>query len=410
MKKTALALISMLVLGLASPAMAQTGAGAKINSPGEGAALSGSVSVSGTSTASTGVRTAKLFIDDNLVASASPSNLRTTVDLNYSWDTTQAFGGGISRNGWHQIRVETTATGGGSSTSKISVMVDNAAQAPSGLDGYVQDTTASLSWSPNPEPDIAAYRIEIGNAGSWSTATETTGTSHTFSLQPGTYDFRVVALRSSPSLPNGRPSAPSAPVTLTIQSPEAVGGSTGGTGGGTSGGGRGAVGGGDPRVYGRDGAASTRDVKDTARAFSSGGLSFGGISLPGQAGLPDLPGTQPFEWGTYKERLPYSLPQGGIPLDAAPPRLAALSTTKIIPMDALRWVGAGALMIVLAVFLQFFGWRAETIAKLGAEGAAALKLSFPKIAKPAVSFSDAHVRLRRIQDRVRATWTKARGS
>ena len=83
---------------------------------------------------------------------------------------------------------------------------------------------------------------------------------------------------------------------------------------------------------------------------------------------------------------------------------------QVIPLDALRWVGAGALMIVIAILLQFFGWRAETMAKLGADGAAALKITLPKLQVPAVSFKDAHVRLRRIQDRVRATWTKARGS
>lgn len=402
MKRLSLALISILVLGFASPALAQTGATARVTSPSDGAVIVGSVNASASGSANTGVRSIKLFIEGALVASKEPSDLRTNVDVSYGWNT------GPLRNGWYQIRVEVTANGGGSAASHLNVKVDNAPQPPSNFTSSVSDQTVSLSWSPNPEPDITGYRIEVANGDSWSTLTETQGTSYAAQVAPGSYQYRLVALRSSPTMSGGHPSAPSAPVAFTIEAPPPT--NTGGGFGSGGGGGHGATGGGDPRVYGRDGAATTRDVRATARNFSSGGLSFGGLSLPGQAGLPDLPGSQPFEWGTYKERLPYSLPQGGIPLDAAPPRLAALSTTRIIPMDALRWVGAGALMIVLAVFLQFFGWRAETMAKLGAEGAAALKLSFPKVTKPAVSFSDAHVRLRRIQDRVRATWTKARGS
>ena len=401
MRKLSLVLISMLVVGFASPALAQTGATARVTSPSDGAVVMGSVTASATGSASTGVRSIKLFIEGALVASKEPSDLRTSVDVSYGWNT------GPLRNGWYQIRVEVAATGGGSAASHLNVKVDNAPSTPTNLAASVSDQTVALSWSPNPEPDITGYRIEVESGGTWSTFAQTQGTNYAAEVTPGSYQYRVIALRNSPTMADGRPSDPSAPVGLTVEAPPPE---TGGGFGGGGGGGRGAVGGGDPRVYGRDGAATTRDVKETSRAFSSGGLSFGGLSLPGQAGLPDLPGTQPFEWGTYKEKLPYSLPQGGIPLDAAPPRLAALSTTKIIPMDALRWVGAGALMIVLAVLLQFFGWRAETMAKLGAEGAAALKLTFPKISKPAVSFGDAHVRLRRIQDRVRATWTKARGS
>lgn len=427
MKKLTCALVGMFVLTLAAPAFAQTGPSARVTNPSDGAVLNGSTGVSATASASTGVRSAKLFIGETLVASAEPSNLRQNVDLSYNWDTTEAFGGGIASNGWYTVRVEVNATGGGTGSSKLNVMVDNAPQAPSNVDGYVQDTSATLSWSPNPEPDLKGYRVEMASGGTWSTVTEVTGTSYTATLQPGTYDFRVVALRASPSSAS-HASAPSTPTTLTIQAPPSTGGGNGGVIS-SGGGGRGATGGGDPRVYGRDGAASTKDVRDTARAFSSGGLSFGGLSLPGQAGLPSLPSSsEPFKWGTYKERLPYSLPQGGIPLEMAPPRLAAMSTTKVIPMDALRWVGAGTLMIVIAVLLQFFGWRADTIARLGAEGAAALKLalpkvaipktlpklsipqSFPKLSLPAVSFKDANVRLRRVQDRVRATWTKARGS
>ena len=399
MRKICLSLISILILGFASPALAQTGVTARVTSPSDGSVVVGSVTTSATGSATTGVRNIKLFIEGTLVASKAPSELRQNVDVSYTWFTDAI------RNGWYQIRVEVTSNGGSSAASHLNVKVDNAPQTPLNLTSSVTDQTVSLSWTPNPEPDLTGYRVERASGDTWTTVTQTQATSYTAELAPGSYQFRVIAFRSSPSMPEGRPSDPTAPVTLTVEAPPV---SSGGVGGGGGKGGRGAVGGGDPRVYGRDGAASTRDVKETARAFSSSGLSFGGISLPGQGGLPKLPQAKPFEWGTYEEELPYSLPEGGIPLESAQPRLAALSTTTIIPMDALRWVGAGALMIVLAILLQFFGWRAETMAKLGAEGAAALKLSVPKISMPAVSLSDAHVRLRRIQDRVRTTWAKAR--
>ena len=394
MRKFALALTSLFVIVLAAPAIAQTGATAKVTNPDGGQTLSGSVNVGGSGSAAAGVRSVKLFIADRLVASAEPSNLRQDVNVDYNWDTTSAFAGGIAPNGVYEVRVEVTATGGATDSAKIDVMVDNAPQTPAGFDSFVQDEAVSLSWIANPEPDIIGYRIEMNSGSYWVVATQVTTTSYTAVLDPGTYQFRVSALRSSPHAPNGHVSVPTDVTTLTIQAPAGSG-----TGGMVKGSGRGATGGGDPRIYGRDGAASTRDVRNTARAFSGGGLSFGGISLPGQAGLPTMPGAA-FEWGTYKERLPYSLPQGGISLDAAPPRLAAFSTTRIIPMDALRWVGAGVLMIVIALMLQFIGWRAGTIDKLGSEGAASLKLNF----------ADAHVRLRRSQDRVRAAWKKARGS
>lgn len=389
----ALVAIFALTMATAAPAFAQTGASARVTSPGDGAIVVGSVTTSATGSAGTGVKSIKLFIEGSQVANKEPDDLRTSVDVSHGWDTSPL------RNGWYQIRVEVVANGGATASSHLNVKVDNAPSTPANLTSTVREQTVVLSWSPNPEPDISGYRVEVAGGDSWTKITETKGTSYAAEVVPGTYQFRVIALRSSPTMPEGRPSDPTAPVSLTVEAPPAPT---------TYGGGRGAIGGGDPRVYGRDGAASTRDVKKTARAFFSRGLSFGGLSLPGQIGLPELPGSEPFDWGTYKEELPYSLPQGGIPLEMAQPRLAALSTTTIIPLDALRWVGAGVLMIVVAILLQFFGWRAETMAKLGAEGAAALKMSLPNTRMPAVSLRDAHVRLRRIQDRIRATWSKAR--
>ncbi|MEA2516860.1 MAG: hypothetical protein QOG16_698 [Actinomycetota bacterium] len=391
-------LVVGLVVATASPAFAQTGATAKVTAPGDGAVIVGSQTVSGSGSSTAGVKSVKLFIEGELVASKEPSDLRQNVDVSYGWATSSL------RNGWYQLRVDVAANGGASDSSHINVKVDNAPQPPSNLTSSVKGQTVSLSWSPNPEADITGYRVEVSAGGAeWTSVTQTQGTDYAAEVAPGSYEYRVVALRSSPTMDGGRPSDPSSPVSLSVAAPPSAPAD-----GGLGGKGRGYTGGGDPRVYGKDGGASAREVRKTARAFSGGGtgFSFGNISLPGSAGLPSLPGTgDDFEWGTYKERLPYSIPQGGVPLDLAPPRLAALSTTKVIPLDALRWVGAGVLMIVLAMFLQFFGWRSDTISKLEAEGAAALKIS-----KPAVSLKDANVRIRRLQDRVRAARKKTGSS
>ena len=351
-------IIGGLMVGGAVPAAAQTGATAKVLAPNEGEVVVGTVTVRGEGSATAGVRSVKLFIEDSLVATKETSEVRQRLEAEYSWST-----GGI-RNGWYQVRVEVAAAGGGSASSHLNVRVDNAPQTPAGFSGSVRDQTVSLSWAANPEPDISGYRIELLSGDSWSVVAETGSTNYAAEVAPGTYQYRISALRNSPTMSGGRPSDPTSSLALTVEAPPP---------GDVAGGGR--VGGGatkgadNPRIYGSDGRGTRRDVTATARRFASGGLSFGGLSLPGQLGLPSMP-TNDFEWGSYKEQLPYSLPEGGIPLTAAPPRLAALSTTKVIPLDALRWVAAGALMIVIAGLLQFLGMRAEAIEKLGASNTA----------------------------------------
>ncbi len=355
MKRSALALISGLVFGMAAPAFAQTGVTARVLAPNDGEVVVGTVTARGEGSSTAGVRNVKLFIEDSLVASKETSELRQRLEVDYSWNTNTV------RNGWHQVRVEVAAAGGGTATSHLNVRVDNAPQVPSNLSGSVHDQTISLSWSPNPEPDISGYRIETLSGDAWSLVTETSSTNYAAEVAPGTHQYRVIALRTSPTMPGGRPSDPTSPTALTVAAPPPgqVPGGAGTSGGGTT---RGDA---DRRIYGNDGRGTAGDVKDTARRFAGGGLSFGGLSLPGQLGLPSLPTSESFEWGSFQERLPYSLPEGGIPLDAAPPRLAALSTTTVLPLDALRWVAAGALMLVVAGLLQFLGMRAEITEKLG---------------------------------------------
>lgn len=367
MKKLASVAALALVVLIAVPAHAQTGITTRVTSPGSGATLQGTAGVSAEASAPTGVKRIVLSIEGATVDTKEPADLRQSVTAGYTWNTSLAIGsGGIARNGWYQIRVHAVANDGADHTSLVNVKVDNPPVAPSGLTQSTKGGTVTLSWLANPEPDLTGYRIEVDSGGGFATAGQTKGTSFSAEVAPGTYSYRVVALRSSPNYADGRASAPSGTVSATIAAPQSDvdgggGGNAGNGGPGTSGGGSGSGGG----LWG-SGKTTARDVRALGRRFVSGGISRAGISLPGQFGLPTLPDSDtPVEWGTYKEQLPYDLPEGGIPLDTAPMNIAARSTTHVLPLDALRWIAAGALMLVTAAFLQLLGTRAEKSAARG---------------------------------------------
>lgn len=339
---------------VAAPAFAQSAPDARITSPGDGAAIAGGTTVRAEGSSATGVNRIQLFIEDQLVASKDPADLRQNIDIEYSWDTTTALGGGIARNGWYQIRVRVTGTGGATTDATRNVRVDNSAQAPSGLSVSVSQQTVSLSWSANPEPDIDGYRIEADGGSGFYGVGSTGNTSYAYQAEPGTYSWRVVALRSSVVYEGGKASDPSATVGGTVAAPSSGSGNGAGSGG---------VNGSDEKVFGSSNKAAKRYIAQTKQRFARGfgGFASAGLSLPGAAiGLPHLPDSDVLEWGTYKNKLPYNIPQGGIELEATDLMpLAAPSTTHVIPLDALRLVAAGLLMVMIAGLLQFLALRAE---------------------------------------------------
>lgn len=348
--------LALSVIG-AAPAFAQSAPDARVTSPDDGAAVSGGATVRAEGSSTTGVSRIQLFIEDDVVASKEPSELRQNVDIEYSWDTTRTLNGaGIARNGWYQIRVRVTGTGGGSTDATRNVRVDNVAQAPSGLNVGVSQQTVSLSWSANPEPDIKGYRIEADGGGGFSSVGTTRSTNYSYQAEPGTYSWRVIALRSSTVYEDGRPSEPSATVGATVKAPPAPASGSGKSAG------SGGVNGSNEKVFGSSNKAAKKYIRETRRRFARGLGGFGsaGLSLPGAAiGLPHLPDSDVLNWGTYKNKLPYSIPKGGIELEASDLMpLAAPTTTHVIPLDALRLVAAGLLMVVIAALLQFLALRA----------------------------------------------------
>ncbi|MDQ3962428.1 MAG: Ig-like domain-containing protein [Actinomycetota bacterium] len=344
-------------VAIAAPAFAQSAPDAQVTSPGDGAIVSGGTTVRAEGSSATGVNRIQLFIEDQLVASKDPSELRQNIDVEYSWDTTRApAGGGIARNGWYQIRVRVTGTGGSSTDATRNVRVDNDAQAPSGLNVSVSQQTVSLSWSANPEPDINGYRIEADSGSGFSPIGKSGSTSYAYQADPGIYNWRVVALRSSVVQESGKASDPSPTVGATVSAPVARGSGNGS--------GNGGVNGSNKKVFGGSNKAAKRYVRETKQRFARGfgGFASAGLSLPGAAiGLPRLPDSEVLEWGTYKNKLPYNgLPDDGIELESTELMpLAAPTTTHVMPLDALRLVAAGLLMVVIAGLLQFLALRTD---------------------------------------------------
>lgn len=349
-------LTAVALLIVAAPASAQTGPRAAVTAPGDGALVGGVTSVRGTGSATAGVRSLQLFVADVLVATREPSDLTQNAEIDYSWPTNHLPGSSqIAANGWYQIKVRVVSNQGAEDTATRNVRVDNGAATPTGMSVSTSQGTVTLSWNHNPEPDIVGYRIEVDGGGGFTTLTTTQQTSHAYTPGPGTYSWRVVALRNSPSEPGGRASAPSDAVAASVTAPP---GASSSGGGGSAGGGGTSVGS-NKKIFGGSNKSARAYVRKTKSRFASLGISRAGISLPGIAlGLPRLPDTE-LEWGTYKGKLPYGGTQSeSAPLASEPVRLAARSTSTVMPLDALQWLAAGILMVVIAGLLQFLASQA----------------------------------------------------
>lgn len=337
----------LLMASLPVSALAAPGDAVEVELKGveRGAVVEGTLSLTATASSAAGIKRIQISIEGQVVESAEPSGVKQSVDISYGWVSSLQIGSSnLAPNGEYLIVARASANGGGDATSSVGVIVDNPAAVPAGLSARATREGASLMWEPNPEPDILGYRVERGVGAEFEILGQTRETSIVDPVGPGTYSYRITAIRSSAARPEGRPSAPSKDVVVSIQAAAAgKGGSRG------------------------DGAfARTRGfvVKDSAIAPK--GLPSG-ASLPGRAGLPDIPDPAA-AWGTYEPKLPYEIPKGGIPLNAAGDFSEPASWTPV-PPDGLRWVAAGALLIALAVLLRLSALRLRTI-----EGASAADL------------------------------------
>lgn len=361
MRRALAALLGAALAGAVAPAAIAAGTTAKVTSPGSDAVLSGTVTVKGEGTATSGVDSVSLIVDGIVVSKKEPSGIQSSASTEYSWNTDRSPSGGIAPNGSHSIKVTTNPKVGSNASHTITVYTNNAPSAPTGVTASASDGTISVSWSANPEPDILGYRVERDSGSGYSTVAETGSTSFSQKPSPGTYSYRVVALRSSPVSSGGIASSPSAPAAATIQAPPPGEDGTGGSGDDGKGDGKGS---------GGKGSGGDDDGGDPQeKVFKAGGKVVApqglprSISLPGTVGLPKLPAIQkdPKAWGRFQEKLPYDLSSlgGGRSGVLRPENVAARSPSRFIPPDGLRWVAAGVLAFAVAALLMVWARRLE---------------------------------------------------
>lgn len=338
----------------AVPAYAAEGSvSAEVAAPGNGAVVSGTITVRGRAYSEDGLSQVSLSVAGVTVTSLDGGG-KQSVEPAYTWNTNYLPGGGSrTSNGDYSVVLHATSTSGATASHDIIVLLDNPAVPPSGLSATADDNSVTVRWSANPEPDITSYRVERSSGGGWGVAGNTSSTTFFDAIdRPGSYSYRVVALRSSPSS-GSRPSAPSGSVTVS------AGYSGGSSSGGSSGGGMPELPGGNTDGGGGGGGGSGND-RDGVGAT---GLPTG-ITLPSAlVGLPNLPVADQFglpaassnyeEWGDFQEELPYDLPGQSQLLTETLRRVAARAPDRIIPPDGLRWVAAGLALLVAAALLRF---------------------------------------------------------
>lgn len=338
-------LVAAFVVGLMAPAAVSYAAPAdtiSINVKGiqRGAIVEGTVPFEVAASSAAGIKKLEVSISNTTIGLVEPNNWKQNVDLAYDWTTTQIVAStAIAPNGEYVVETRAVANGGASKESLVRVVVDNPAAVPTGFDALPTDNSVALEWDANPEPDILGYEVQRGDGTTFTTIATTTDTYYEDVAEPGTYNYRVIAVRNSAARSTGRASLPTEPVQATIKAVAPRGGGSNSAGGALK-------------------AARTRGFKVEDSTFAPRGLP-GGAALPGgigQVGLPDLPDA-PLEWGTFEKKLPYELPDGGVPLAASDK--ADDPVWKVIPADGMRWVGAGALLLIVAAGLRVLAKRIE---------------------------------------------------
>jgi hypothetical protein len=297
-----------------------------------GSILEGTVSFDAVASSAAGVERLELWIDDQMVDSIEPENVRQNVDLPYSWVTSMVpETAEPAPNGEYAVTARAIANGGADATTVAKVIVDNPAATPIGLGVGATREGVRVTWQPNPEPDLLGYQIERDSGAGWEVLTQTIENSVLDPVTDGSYSYRVIAVRSSAARSTGRPSLPSEPASISLT---AAGGGTGGSLAGTG-----------TDFARRNEAFSTSEVPAPA-------------GLPGAAALPGSRDRGP-RLGSYDRRLPYEIPEGGVPLGAEE---GGGPGWDLLPADGLRWVAAGSLLIALAALLRLVAKRLEALA------------------------------------------------
>lgn len=343
-----------LVCLFAAPAVAQTSVSVAIVGLKDGDVIAGTVHLRADAASDVGIKRLDLSINDVVVAAIEPSELRRKVSVDYDWNTVWALGGsGMARNGRYMARAVAISNADKKQSVQIVVVVDNAATTPQGFSSQISEDVATMSWSPNPEPDIVGYIVQRDSGGGFLDVAQVSDTSYSETVAPGDHSYRVVALRSSEVSPAGKASAASASSSVHLDPPPTPQADDGGSG---------PTAGGKPVKNGKVGSVRLRDFRlDRGRNLAgAGGLtSFARLPQIGLTALPRLPeaGDAALAWGTYENQLPYELPEEG-PIEVRGLGLSAASSSwSVIPPDGLRWVAAGMLLLALSGLLKILALR-----------------------------------------------------
>lgn len=190
------------------------------------------------------------------------------------------------------------------------VLVSQLPGAPTGVTVAGDVRRATVTWVANPEQDLAGYRVQRRpeGSGAWTSVAEvdagTTRFEHT--TDPGTYEYRVLALRPDGRGADGAPApictdtgrelaAASSPRAVTVDAPAptptpspTTGGSGGGSGGGGTGGGGSGSGGGSG-----DGSSSGGGSSSDGGSTDGGDSDGDGTTPDGDDGTTPGDGTTP---------------------------------------------------------------------------------------------------------------------
>lgn len=339
-------LILVFTLGLMAPglALAAPGDTVTVGFKGlqRGSIVEGTVAFEVEASSAPGIKKLELFVGDTIVTTVEPNGVKQKITARHDWITSLVEDSSEpASNGEYALRARAVANGGASKEALVRVIVDNPASVPTGLTATPGSGAVALRWDPNPEPDILGYEIQRGDGTSFVGIGQTSDTFFEDRVEGGTHSYRVVAVRNSAARSSGRPSFPTESVEVTVAA--AAGRAEKGSGGAS-------------RAIA---APGSRGFKVNDSSFAPRGLP-GGVSLPGdvgQSGLPDLPDAA-VEWGSFDKKLPYELPEGGIPLSASDD-VPSDPAWKVIPSDGMRWIGIGALLLLAAAGLRVAAKRIE---------------------------------------------------
>jgi hypothetical protein len=330
MKLRALLIATALLVVFAPPAGAQRGVTVQLDGLQDGALVSGTLPLSIHASATAGIRRLTLTVDGEVVVDQTPDGIKQNVDATFDWDTTHYVGSsGLSRNRKYSVQVRAVSHSGGEDQISAQAIVNNQPAVPAGLSASVAGRDVTLSWDANPEPDITGYRVERYYGSDYIEAGTVTETTFTEAPGSGRFSYRVIAIRHSETSETGVESAPTEQFTMAVSAP-APGSNAGGGANGKSG-----------------GSSSKRGGSYTTNGSVGATGLPGGAALPGSRGLGGVPELPAPEWGSYKKRLPYKLPKGGVPLRASAVGRSS-GPLRIIPPDGLRWVALGLLFLCVA--------------------------------------------------------------